>query len=72
MTDPTSGPPAHRQGWRWLLALPIGAPLLVPLYNRVEPQLWGMPFFYWYQIGCAVLATATITAVYLLTRGRRR
>jgi hypothetical protein len=58
------------QAWNWLLAIPIIAPLLTPLYNRVDPQLWGMPFFYWYQLGCALLAVAVITAVYRMTRGR--
>ena len=27
-------------------------PLLVPLYNRIEPRLFGLPFFYWYQLAC--------------------
>lgn len=69
MTEPSTK--SARQGWRWLLLIPIVAPLLVPLYNRMEPQLWGMPFFYWYQIGCAVLAMAVITAVHQLTKGPR-
>jgi hypothetical protein len=56
-------------GWRWLLVIPITAPLLVPLYNRVDPKLWGIPFFYWYQTGCALLAALVITIVIRLTRG---
>jgi hypothetical protein len=56
--------------WQWLLAVPIALPLLTPLYNRYDPQLWGLPFFYWYQIGCAVVAMLVIAAVYQLTKGR--
>jgi hypothetical protein len=33
-----------------LLALPIVALLWVPIYARTEPELWGFPFFYWYQM----------------------
>jgi hypothetical protein len=67
-------PPGRRPGraWNWLLAIPIIAPLLTPLYNRVRPELWGVPFFYWYQLGCALLAVGVITAVYQLTRRRSR
>ena len=57
--------------WRWLLAVPVVAPLLTPLVNRVEPAVWGVPFFYWYQFGCALLAIAVITTVHLLTTENR-
>jgi hypothetical protein len=62
--------PMRRKGFQWLLAIPIIMPLLVPLYNRVNPALLGIPFFYWYQLGCAVVAIAVITFVYLVTKGR--
>ena len=56
---------------RWLLILPIGMPLLAPVYDRVNPQLWGIPFFFWYQMACALVAIVTISTVYLLSKGRR-
>lgn len=56
---------------RWLLVVPIAMPLLIPLYNRVEPRWWGMPFFYWYQLACALVAVFVIAVVYLAERGRR-
>ncbi len=34
----------------------------VPFYNKVEPVLWGFPYFYWYQL-LWVLISAVITAV---------
>jgi hypothetical protein len=64
-------PPARRnRSWYWLLIVPTVAPLLTPLYNRTTPVLWGMPFFYWYQLGCAVLAIVLIAVVHLATRPR--
>ena len=36
---------------RWLLILPFIGLMIVPLYNMREPQLFGFPFFYWYQLG---------------------
>ena len=35
---------------RWLLVLPFVGLLWVPLFNRLEPALFGFPFFYWYQL----------------------
>jgi len=65
-------PPVRRNRWLyWLLAVPAIAPLLTPLYNRTDPALWGMPFFYWYQLACAVLAIVLIAGVHRATRGRR-
>lgn len=33
-----------------LLLLPFLGLLYVPLYNKLNPELWGFPYFYWYQI----------------------
>ena len=33
-----------------LLLIPCIAALAVPYYNSVEPQLFGFPFFYWYNL----------------------
>lgn len=55
---------------RWLLVVPITLPLLTPLYNRSEPRWLGMPFFYWYQLMCAVVAMFVIAIVYLADRKR--
>ncbi|HTH73282.1 MAG TPA: DUF3311 domain-containing protein [Trinickia sp.] len=56
--------------WLWLLVIPWIAMIWVPSYNKVEPQLGGFPFFYWYQLFW-VLASAIITAiVYFKTKTR--
>jgi len=36
--------------------------LWVPLYNTVEPTLFGFPFFYWFQLAW-ILVSMIITAV---------
>jgi hypothetical protein len=46
--------------WRWLLALPFIALLWVPSYNAVEPLLWGVPFFYWYQFLWLLITSALL------------
>ena len=40
-----------------LILIPILALMWVSSYAKREPELWGMPFFYWYQF-CWVFVTA--------------
>jgi uncharacterized protein DUF3311 len=56
-----------------LLVPPIVVPLLVGLYDKEDPRLWGFPFFYWFQfllIPCA--AVFTVSAYYLAKEAVRR
>ena len=46
--------------WTALLALPFVALLWVPFYNAIEPTLWGIPFFYWYQFLWVILTSVLI------------
>jgi hypothetical protein len=39
-------------------------PLVPSLYNRIEPTFIGIPFFYWAQLGFAVLASVIMTFVH--------
>jgi hypothetical protein len=56
--------------WLWLLVIPWIAMIWVPSYNKVDPQIAGFPFFYWYQL-LWVLVSAVITAiVYFKTKSR--
>ena len=53
----------NRRLFACLLFIGIGAiALWVPLYNRVEPSLYGIPFFYWFQT-VWILAAAGATAL---------
>lgn len=54
-----------------LLVVPFVGTLIPPIYNRAGPPLFGMPFFYWYQLAW-VLVTAALLGLFLaLTRSRR-
>ena len=66
-------PPRRRERSRWYLLLPVAIviPLLTPLYNRISPQLWGLPFFYWCQMAFVVMAASVTGIVQLATRKRR-
>ncbi len=48
--------------WLLLLLLPYVGLLYPPIYSRLDPELWGIPFFIWYQF-LWVLITVVITAV---------
>jgi membrane protein implicated in regulation of membrane protease activity len=50
--------------WNLLLLIPFIALLWVPFYNFVEPALWGIPFFYWYQFLWVILTSALIIWVH--------
>jgi hypothetical protein len=52
----------------WLLVVPFVALLLPFLYDRAEPALFGMPFFYWYQLAWVVLTGGLLGLVVYLTR----
>ncbi len=52
-----------------LLLAPFAGTLLPFIYNRATPPLFGMPFFYWYQLAWIVLTAAFLGAVALLSRG---
>jgi uncharacterized membrane protein len=51
-----------------LLLIPFVALLWVPLYNRADPTLFGVPFFYWYQFLWVILTSVVIVLVDYGTR----
>lgn len=54
----------------WLLAVPFVATLVPPFYARRAPELFGFPFFYWYQIAWIVISALIVWGVYAATRTR--
>lgn len=44
---------------------------LFPLYNKVNPQLLGLPFFYWYQIVMLGFSTIISLVIVLLIKEER-
>ena len=60
---------SERKGLSWLrllLLIPFIVLLWPPFYNFEQPELIGIPFFYWFQL-LMVIVTAILTLiVYLL------
>jgi uncharacterized membrane protein len=48
-----------------LLIVPYLAVLWVPFFNRSEPSIAGIPFFYWYQMLWIALGAVLLLPVYL-------
>jgi hypothetical protein len=56
------------RGWsQLLLVIPFVGVLWVPFYNSVEPQLGGVPFFYWYQFLWIIISAGLTGIVYVAT-----
>jgi hypothetical protein len=53
-----------------ILAIPYIAFAWVPFYDRVDPQLMGIPFFYWWQLVWIVLTALCIVPVYRYQESR--
>jgi len=50
------------------LGIPCLLALCAPLYNRLEPTVLGVPFFYWFQL---VLVPVSAIGIYFADRSRR-
>ena len=48
-----------------LLIIPFIGLLWVPFYNSADPELWGFPFFYWYQFIWVFVTSFLIWIVYV-------
>lgn len=53
--------------WNLLLLVPL-VMLVTPWFNRVNPRLGGLPFFYWYQFLFVVVGVACVAIVFVATR----
>ncbi len=63
--------PKPRRGWRgywhrFAFVTILLVVLWVPFYNRLEPTLFGVPFFYWYQLLWILIGAAIAIAIYLI------
>ena len=50
--------------WHIALFVPFFAAIWVPLYNRIEPSLFGVPFFYWFQFVLIIIAALVTGLAY--------
>jgi hypothetical protein len=74
--DPSRGrrPGAWRRRLAYVLLLGECLVILVPsIYGRLTPKLFGLPFFYWFQLAWIVAAMVITGVAYLLLapRGER-
>lgn len=72
MPEKTSRPPDERDGlrmnaWNLLLLVPF-LMLVTPWFNTEEPELFGMPYFYWSQFLWVPVGVVCVAIVYLKTR----
>lgn len=51
-----------------LLVLAAVPPLLVPLYAKATPTLWGFPFFFWFQFLLVIWAAIMTSLAYVIAR----
>jgi hypothetical protein len=53
--------------WYLLFIIEFVITLWPPFFNRLEPVVFGMPFFYWYQLACVFVGAIITVIVYLRT-----
>jgi hypothetical protein len=53
--------------WNLLLLVPL-VTLVTPWFNRTDPKLVGLPFFYWFQFACVIVGVGCVWIVYAATR----
>ena len=62
--------PGKRGQWSWwylLFVVQFVAVLWPPFYNKAEPYVMGVPFFYWYQMLWVIISAVFTAIVYLAT-----
>jgi hypothetical protein len=58
-------PRPRRKDWVLvLLALPYVFLLIPQIYARIDPRLWGIPFFVWYQFAWVIVGSFITLIVY--------
>lgn len=62
----------RNQWWLALLLAPFIGVLWVPFFNRLEPELWGIPFFFWYQFLWVIISAIVTALVYFSAAPRLR
>nr|WP_214367930.1 DUF3311 domain-containing protein [Pseudonocardia sp. H11422] len=59
----------RRNRWNLLLVAPF-VMLVTPLFNSIEPRLFGVPFFYWSQFAWVPVGVLCVAIVHRKTVAR--
>jgi len=62
---------ANFSPWNLLLVIPLFGVLIPAFYNKTDPTIGDMPFFYWYQLLWIPISVVLTIVVYRATRGER-
>jgi len=57
--------------WSWwylLFVVQFVVALWPPLYNKTDPDLFGVPFFYWFQLAWILVCAVLTGIVYFVTK----
>jgi hypothetical protein len=57
-----------KRAWYALLVLPFIGTLFPQFYNHADPPLFGLPFFYWYQLMWVIITSLLLGIVVYMTR----
>jgi hypothetical protein len=55
-----------------ILAPAVVLPLLVGLYDSVDPTLFGFPFYFWFQFAMILVAVALTSVAFVLAKSADR
>ena len=58
------------RGWYWLFLLPFFGTFFPWIYNTGSPELFGIPFFFWYQMAWVPISVLLTVIVYRATTKR--
>ena len=65
--QPRTGSGLIFRAWNLLLLLPL-LMLITAWFNHDSPRLFGLPFFYWFQMAFVFVGVACVAIVYAMTR----
>ncbi|NNN18345.1 MAG: DUF3311 domain-containing protein [Acidimicrobiaceae bacterium] len=60
-----------KKGYYWLFIIPFIGTLIPPIYSKFKPELFGLPYFYWYLILWIIITGIIGGIVYFLSEPRR-
>ena len=63
---------SRKRWWYLLLLVPYVALLWVPFYASGQPEIMGVPYFYWYQFLWVFISAILTAVVYYATRDEDR